>query len=74
VRVRVRGLALICPKMINELRTINSDSISAGFVFPTGAKPKLSVLTDKKAIQEFKKGRGVVTQLQSPFHAPPTGT
>jgi hypothetical protein len=41
VRGLVRGRALTCLKMIDELRTINSGSISAYSVFVTDAKPNL---------------------------------
>jgi hypothetical protein len=60
----VRGRALTGLRMINEMRTVNSDSISACFCFPADAKPMPSVLTDKKAIQEVKTRRGVATQLK----------
>jgi hypothetical protein len=54
VRGLVRGRTLTGLRVINEMRTVNSDGISACFCFPTDAKPKPNVLTDKKAIQEVK--------------------
>jgi hypothetical protein len=78
-RGRVGGRALTCLKMINELRTINGDSITFRLFFwvflllfyqvvvvlPTYVKTKLSLFTDKQDFQEIKTIQGVATPLKS---------
>jgi hypothetical protein len=63
VGVGVRGCVLKRLKMINVLRTINSESTS-GCLFSTDAKAKLSLFTDKQAFQQVKTTGGAAMQLK----------